>query len=57
MKILRLSAAAMALLIGGCAANPELISCLQPNRRVAVEVSGFKVKPATKPGGKTRMQP
>jgi len=52
MKILRLSAAAMAVLIAGCAASPELISCLQPNRRVAVEVSGFKVKPPKAPGGK-----
>ena len=52
MKLLRLSAVAMAALITGCAASPELISCLQPNRRVAVEVSGFKVKPAKNPGGK-----
>jgi outer membrane protein OmpA-like peptidoglycan-associated protein len=52
MKILPLSAAAMAALLTGCAASPELVSCLQPNRRVAVEVSGSKVKPPAKPGAK-----
>lgn len=52
MKMLPLGAAAMAALIAGCAASPELVSCLQPNRRVAVEVSGIKVKPASKPGAK-----
>ncbi|MCA3072200.1 MAG: OmpA family protein [Rhodocyclaceae bacterium] len=35
--------------LSGCAASPELVSCLDPNRRVAVEVTGFKVKPAPKP--------
>jgi len=52
MKMLPLSAAAMAALLAGCAASPELVSCLQPNRRVAVEVSGIKVKPPAKPGAK-----
>lgn len=52
MKILPLSAAAMAALLAGCAASPELVSCLQPNRRVAVEVTGSKVKPPAKPGAK-----
>jgi hypothetical protein len=52
MKILPLGAAAMAALITGCAASPELVSCLQPNRRVAVEVTGIKVKPPAKPGAK-----
>lgn len=52
MRILTLGAAAMAVLITGCAASPELISCLQPNRRVAVEVAGFKVKAPKTPGGK-----
>ena len=56
MKILTLGAAAMAALIAGCAASPELVSCLQPNRRVAVEVSGIKVKPPAKPGGKAGRQ-
>ena len=56
MKPLTLGAAAMAALITGCATNPELVSCLQPNRRVVVEVGGIKVKPppkekpAAKPG-------
>lgn len=35
--------------LSGCAASPELVSCLDPNRRVAVEVTGFKVNPAPKP--------
>lgn len=52
MKILPLSAAAMAALLAGCAASPELVSCLQPNRRVAVEITGSKVKPPAKPGAK-----
>lgn len=52
MKILHLSAGAMAALLVGCAASPELVSCLQPNRRVAVEVTGSKVKPPAKPGAK-----
>lgn len=52
MKTLPLSAAAMAALLAGCAASPELVSCLQPNRRVAVEVTGSKVKPPANPGAK-----
>lgn len=52
MKTLHLSAAAMAALLTGCAASPELVSCLQPNRRVAVEVTGSKEKPPAKPGAK-----
>ncbi|MBX9904109.1 MAG: OmpA family protein [Burkholderiales bacterium] len=52
MRILPLSAAAMAALLAGCAASPELVSCLQPNRRVAVEVTGSKEKPPAKPGAK-----
>jgi outer membrane protein OmpA-like peptidoglycan-associated protein len=52
MKMLPLGAAALAALLAGCAASPELVSCLQPNRRVAVEISGSKVKPPAKPGAK-----
>lgn len=52
MKMLPLSAAAMAALLAGCAASPELVSCLQPNRRVAVEVTGSKEKSPAKPGAK-----
>lgn len=52
MKMLPLSAAAMAGLLAGCAVSPELVSCLQPNRRVAVEVTGSKVKPPAQPGAK-----
>lgn len=52
MKMLPLGAAAMAALIAGCAASPELVSCLQPNRRVAVEVTGTKDRPPNKKTGK-----
>lgn len=38
-------------LLGACATTggPEQVECLQPNRRVAVEMGGIKVKPAPKP--------
>jgi len=52
MKMLPLAAAVAAAVLAGCATSPETISCMQPNRRVAVEVGGFKVKPAPKPGAK-----
>lgn len=38
-----------ATVLTGCAASPELVSCLDPNRRVAVELSGYRVKPAPAP--------
>jgi hypothetical protein len=40
---------AAATLLTGCAASPQLVSCLDPNRRVAVELTGHKVKPAPPP--------
>lgn len=50
MKTLPLVAAvAAAVVLSGCATSPETISCMQPNRRVSVEVGGFKLKPAPKP--------
>ena len=36
-------------LLAGCATSPEMIECLQPNRRVVVEIVGTTVKPAPKP--------
>jgi len=48
MSVFRFAAAATAVLITGCAASPETISCLQPDRRVMVEMSGIKVKPPPK---------
>lgn len=42
--------------LSGCAASPDLVSCLDPNRRVAVEMTGYKVvapkqaKEGEKPG-------
>ena len=38
-----------AALMTGCAASPELVSCLDPNRRVSVELTGYRVKPAPPP--------
>lgn len=37
--------------LGGCASMPsdETMACIQPNRRVEVEVGGIKVKPPPKP--------
>lgn len=52
MKSSTLGAITMAALLTGCAASPELVSCLQPNRRVAVEVTGVKIKAPAKPGAK-----
>lgn len=50
MKTLPLAAAvAVAIILPGCATSPETLSCMQPNRRVVVEVGGIKVKPAPKP--------
>jgi len=49
MKKTACVATALAALITGCATSPETISCLQPNRRVAVEVAGSKVKPPPPP--------
>ena len=51
MKLMSLGAVALTALLTGCAASPELVSCLQPNRRVTVEVGGLKERPA-KPGAK-----
>ncbi len=56
MKLSHMGAAALIALLTGCAASPELVSCLQPNRRVTVEVSGIKVKPPAKPGAKPGRQ-
>lgn len=53
MKMLPLAAAvAVATIVSGCATSPETLSCMQPNRRVVVEVVGVKMKPAPKPGAK-----
>lgn len=52
MKMLPLAAAVAAVVVSGCATSPETLSCMQPNRRVSVEVGGIKVKPPAKPGAK-----
>ncbi len=56
MKLLPLGAVALTALLTGCAASPELVSCLQPNRRVTIEVGGSKERP-TKPGAKRKAKP
>lgn len=59
MKMLPLAAALAAVVVTGCATSPETISCLQPNRRVVLEVSGTKERPAKPPkkaGEKPRRQ-
>lgn len=52
MKILPWTAALAVVVVSGCATSPETLSCMQPNRRVMVEVGGSKVKPPAKPGAK-----
>ena len=52
MKALTIAAGVVAVgVLGGCATTggPEEISCLQPNRRVSVEMGGIKIKPPPKP--------
>ena len=51
MKKSALTVAVAVAFLSGCAtvASPELVGCLQPNRRVTVEVGGTKVKPPPKP--------
>jgi len=48
MKAMSLATAVAAVVLSGCAASPEQISCLQPNRRVEIEMSGIKLKPPPK---------
>ncbi|OGA41864.1 MAG: hypothetical protein A3G24_07325 [Betaproteobacteria bacterium RIFCSPLOWO2_12_FULL_62_13] len=51
MKKSALTVAVAVAFLSGCAtvASPELVGCLQPNRRVMVEIGGIKVKPPPKP--------
>lgn len=51
MKKIFLAAAVAATFLSGCASGPskELSQCLQPNRRVAVEVVGTVMPPPPKP--------
>lgn len=53
MRTLALSSAVAAVFLGGCAELPsmsaeELTECLQPNRRVVVEIGGRAPKPLPK---------
>lgn len=59
-KGLALACGAVTVFVSGCASmggSPELVECLQPNRRVVVEVGGIKPKPPAKPQGKPGRQP
>jgi OOP family OmpA-OmpF porin len=58
-KELAIACGAATVFVSGCAtvASPELVECLQPNRRVVVEVGGIKPKPPAKPEGKPGSQP
>jgi outer membrane protein OmpA-like peptidoglycan-associated protein len=60
MKKLVIAGAVAAVFLPGCAAmgggSAELVQCLDPNRRVVVEVGGVKAKPPAKPGGKAGRQ-
>jgi len=58
MKTLPWAAAVAAVVVSGCATtSPETISCLQPNRRVVVEVGGQKPPPPPKKPGAKRGKP
>ncbi|MBI3042216.1 MAG: OmpA family protein [Betaproteobacteria bacterium] len=48
MKPLSLATAVAAVVLSGCAASPQQLACLQPNRRVEVEMGGIKLKPPPK---------
>jgi OOP family OmpA-OmpF porin len=49
MKLFAVAGIVTTSLLAGCATSPEMIECLQPNRRVVLEVVGTTVKPAPKP--------
>ena len=61
MKKLIICGAIASALLSGCATtpSPELSDCLQPNRRVVVEVGGrvLKPEPKPKPGAEPKPEP
>ena len=61
MKKLIIAGAVASALLSGCASMPseELTECLQPNRRVVVEVGGtvLKPEPKPKPGAEPKPEP
>lgn len=61
MKKLIIGGAVASALLSGCATMPseELTECLQPNRRVVVEVGGtvLKPEPKPKPGAEPKPEP
>lgn len=59
-KIARVGGVGMLAVISGCASvSPQYVECLQPNRRVAVEIVGSKVAlpPKPKPGAAPAAKP
>lgn len=60
-RILTLGAIAAVATLSGCAADPKLVECLQPNRRVEVEVVGTRIalppKPKPKPEAAAEAKP
>ena len=59
MKKLTIASVMTAGVLAGCAAySPEMIECLQPDRRVVVEINGTRLKPPPKPvPGKPEVKP
>ena len=56
-KVLVLSSSAVLAVLSGCATvSPQYVECLQPNRRVAVEIVGTKeaLPPKPKPGAEAK---
>ena len=50
MKGLTVIGVVMAGVLGGCATGgPEMVECLQPDRRVQIEVNGMRTTPAPAP--------
>lgn len=60
MKGYKVLGVVVAGFMGGCAVSPETIECLQPDRRVQIEVNGFRMlppKPPAKPEAKPDAKP
>ena len=59
MRKLMLSSAVATAFLSGCAAmpSPQLTECLQPNRRVVVEIGGTVLKPPPKPKPEAEAKP
>lgn len=59
-KKIALGSALVSMVLSGCASvSPQMVECLQPNRRVDVEIVGSKVAlpPKPKPGSEATAKP